>query len=301
VLADSGRVVKRNADLLQPFGITPDPALGGYDIDALSVAPGGEIVFSLREDALSPTAGLLRHGDLLSDRGRIVKTNQGLLQAFGVMPPTPDVGLDGVEIPGANATLFSITTNVFSEKLGVMLTGGDLLSDVGLILYSNLQLLSAFQPNPKDQNFGLAAFHAWYTPMASLSEVWFCTEKGFDSVLGPIAAGDLLSSRGYIVYRNLELVAKFKPMEDLADFGLDGLFLVQEPQQQNPICRLMADASSSGFMLRWETTGRVSQVHRASDVQGPFQPVSPILPGLEWLDTEAAGAKMPAFYRLRVW
>ena len=185
-------------------------------------------------------------------------------------PPAQDAGLDAVEIPRGNLTLFSITTNVFSEKLGVMLTSGDLLSDAGLILYSNQQLLAAFQPNPKDQNYGLAAFHAWYTPMASLSEVWFCTEKGFDSVLGPIAAGDLLSSAGYIVYRNLELVAKFQPMEDLADFGLDGLFLVQEPQQENPICRLTAAASPSGFMLQWETTGRVSQVDRASDVRRPF-------------------------------
>jgi outer membrane protein assembly factor BamB/sugar lactone lactonase YvrE len=299
VLSDSGRVVKGNAELLRPFGITSDPTGEGYDIDALSVAPGGEIVFSLRADLLSPTFGLLRHGDLLSNRGRIVKRNGELLQAFGVMPPVQDLGLDGVEIPGGSLTLFSIATNVYSEKLGTMLTSGDLLSDGGSILYSNQQLLAAFQPNPKEQNYGLAAFHCWGWPL--ISEVWFCTEKGFDSALGPILAGDLLSSRGYIVYRNLELVAQFRPIEDLTDFGLDGLFLVQEPLQENPVSRLTVARAPSGALLRWETTGRVSQVHRASSVNGPFSPVSPILPDLEWWDTGAWGTNSRAFYQLRVW
>ena len=305
VLSDSGRVVKGNADLLRPFGITPDPALSGYDIDALNVAPGGEIVFSLREDVLSPTAGLLRHGDLLSDGGRVVKTNQELLQAFGLMPPAQDVGLDGIEALENNRTFFSIATNVFSEKLGKMLTSGDLLFEDGSILYSNQQLLGAFQPKSQDQNYGLAAFHTWRGSFGLISEVWFCTEKGFDSALGPIAAGDLISSRGYIVYRNLELVAQFEPLEDLADFGLDGLFLVSDPQPRSlvstPLSRLTSALSPSGLILRWETTGRVSQVERASNVEGHFLPVSPVLPGLEWLDTGLSGAKTPAFHRLRVW
>ena len=303
VLADSGRVVKRNADLLQRFGLTPDPALGGHDIDALNVAPGGEIVFSLREDVFSPVAGLLHHGDLLSDRGRIVKTNQELLQPFGVKLSAPDAGLDGVEVLDGNRIFFSITTNVFSEKLGVTLTGGDLLAvaDAGSVLYSNQQLLAAFRPDPIDQNYGLAAFHVWSGPFGLPGEVWFCTEKGFNSALGPITAGDLISSSGYIVYRNLELVARFQPLEDLADFGLDGLFLVQ-PRYGSPSAHLSSALSASGLMLWWETTGRVSQVERSSDISGPyFRPASPILPGLEWVDPSAIEASRPVFYRLRLW
>jgi hypothetical protein len=38
----------------------------------------------------------------------------------------------------------------------------------------------------------------------------------------------MLSDQGFIVVRNLDLVQPFSPLEDLADFGLNGLWLVTD-------------------------------------------------------------------------
>lgn len=303
VLSDSGRVVKRSADLLRAFGIEPRPD-GSCDLDALTVAPGGEIFFSLRQDVLSPTAGLLRHGDLLSDRGRVVKTSQELMRGFGLMPPVPEIGLDGIQLAGhlpdgGYLTLFSTTTDVFSEKLGVMVTSGDLLREDGVVSWRNQDLLAAFRPYPADENYGLTAFYAWGS-----GEVWFATEKGFESALGPILAGDLISNRGYVVVRNLDLVSKFQPLEDVANFGLDALFIIGSPWESPSPATLgmpMPSLSPPGVLLRWEMPGRVSQVESAATVGGPYQPLSTIIPDTQWLDRDASPTGGNRFYRVRSW
>jgi hypothetical protein len=299
VLSDSGRVVRRNADLMRRFGLMPsiDPAT--YDVDALDVGPGGEILFSLRDDVFSETLGWLQGGDLLSDAGRIVKSNQELLAAFVGKSTPPDAGLDGVQMMSNGEILFSISTNVFSDKLGVNLSRGDLLSSTGQIVKTSQQLLSAFQPNPKDGDYGLAAFHVWPS-----GEVWFNTETGFNSSLGPLLAGDLLSDRGYIVFHNLELVSAFAPVEDLNNFGLDALFLVTDTLPPLPAPRLSVPSRSLSppdFLLQWDSSGRVFQLQRASVVTGPYLPVSPIIPDLRWLDMDSSGSGAAAFYRLRSW
>jgi hypothetical protein len=58
--------------------------------------------------------------------------------------------------------------------------------------------------------------------LRSNTEIWFSTEIGFqDARFGLIDEGDLLSTDGYVVARNLDLVAAFGPVEDVASFGLD--------------------------------------------------------------------------------
>jgi hypothetical protein len=55
-------------------------------------------------------------------------------------------------------------------------------------------------------------------------EIWFSTEAGFtDKNLGAISDGDLLSTKGRIVMKNLHLLREFRPLEKLANFGLDAV------------------------------------------------------------------------------
>ena len=80
LLSSRGRVVKRNIDLVGRLGVMPIvPDLG---LDAVDVTRRGEILFSIPVDVFSETLGRIQHGDLLSNRGAIVRRNQELLAAF---------------------------------------------------------------------------------------------------------------------------------------------------------------------------------------------------------------------------
>jgi len=160
LISTVGRIVKRNADLFTSVGaFPPGPDLG---LDAVDSLAGGEIAFSLKTDITSTTLGPLHHGDLLSTRGRILQRNQDLMAAFGLQPPAPDVGLDAVQVLDSGEILFSIGTNIFSETLGVTLHRGDLLSNTGLVVRSNQQLLSNFHPPKGGTNdYGLDAVRVW--------------------------------------------------------------------------------------------------------------------------------------------
>ena len=298
LLSTSGRIVKRNADLFTSVGaFPPSPDLG---LDAVDILPGGEIAFSLVSDITSTTLGQLHHGDLLSTRGRILRRNQDLLAPFGVMPPTPEVGLDAVQVLESGEILFSIATDIFSERLGVTLRRGDLLSSNGRVERSQQKLVSRFHPpKPATADYGLDALHLWPG-----GEIWFSTEQGFqDAVLGPILEGDLLSDQGYIVFRNLELLNAFAPIEDPPSFGLDALYVVTDAIAPAPAPRLniAADPTSRGARLTWKGQGRVFQVLRADAVTGPFEPLSAILPNLTFDDPGALTNRTQGFYGLHQW
>ena len=80
ILSQTGRVVKRNQELVARLGIMPVvPDLGVKDFDIL---PGGEIAFSLERGQFSETLGVLSAGDLLSDRGKLLKKWEALLAPF---------------------------------------------------------------------------------------------------------------------------------------------------------------------------------------------------------------------------
>src|SRR4030095_14406029 len=92
------------------------------------------------------------------------------------------------------------------------------------IVKSNYELLAKFHPANTNIDYGLDAVYVWPS-----GEIWFSTEDGFSGAdLELYRPCDLLSDHGYVVFRNLELVGAFAPMEDLADFGLDGLFIVTD-------------------------------------------------------------------------
>lgn len=232
LLNSVGRVVRSNGQLTARLGMMPvAPDIG---LDAVSVAwtatwqptpvtARPEIWFSSELDDLSETLGPLSQGDVLSDAGAIIRRNADLIAPFSPQPPIPDLGLDVVTRGPDGRLLFSTETAFFSEGLGAVVDDGDLLSEDGTIFRTTAQLMANFQPiDPIPLDAGLDAAYVW-----PHGEVWFSTETGFtDQRLGLIRDGDLLSDTGRVVYRNLELVGPFGPLEDLADFGLDAVHVL---------------------------------------------------------------------------
>ena len=298
LLSSEGRVVKHNSDLSTNLGIMPVvPDLG---LDAVDILPGGEIAFSIEQTVFSELRGTLQHGDLLSNKGIILHRNQDLLAAF--QPPTAqgDAGLDAVQVLDSGEVLFSIETNVVSEKLHITVHPGDLLSSAGLIVRSNRQLLSLFHPADPTRDYGLDAFYLW-----PHGEIWFSTEDGFvDQLLGTILPGDLLSDSGYRVMSNMELLTAFAPREAVADFGLDALFVITDtvPPLASPrLTNIDYHGSPRRVGLTWTGVGRVFQLQRADGIPGPFLHVSPLLPDLSFDDTASVTNSSLGLYRLLQW
>ncbi len=297
LISSAGRVVKRQHELTARLGFMPVvPDLG---LDALDILPKSEIGFSTEEGGFSETLGIQLHeGDALSNCGRVLHSYADLIGAFGPEPPPADQGLDALHTGSSNEIYFSIEQDFFSEILGRTIRRGDLLSGQGLVLKTNEQLIARFNPSEPKKDYGLDALWVWPS-----GEIWFSTEEGFyGQHFEHYGHGDLLSDQGYVVFRNLELLNRFAPLEDLADFGLDGLFIVSDatPLPAAPRFNGVHRNPASGVVvLQWQGEGRVFQVERAGDVAGPFAPLSEIVPELSFEDTNSPGAN--AFYRLRHW
>lgn len=297
LLTGEGRVVRSNSELLRGLGfMPPTPEIG---IDAVEVQPGGEIWFSLGESMFSETLGLLREGDLLSERGRVVKHHQELIAAFRFAGGPVDLGLDAVHVVPDGEIWFSVRTAAFSEALGVTVGPGDVLSERGYIVRSANALLANFKPDQPDSEIGLDALYAWPS-----GELWFSVESGFVSpTAGGIQRGDILSDQGFVVIRNLDLVQPFSPLEDVSDFGLDGLWLVTDlavASEKGPTLAVPVMLAENELELHWIGPGCVFQVERASDPAGPYAPVSPILPALQWRD-QVGSVGGQDFYRVSQW
>jgi hypothetical protein len=303
LLSFGGRVIRGNHALTGRLGIMP--AVPDLGLDAVGLLPGGEVAFSIEQDIFSETLGLLRNGDVLSERGRIVQQGQQLLSAFVLQPTVADPGLDALSLPGAagaetNEVWFSIERDAFSERLSRVLHRGDLLSSRGQIVRSNQQLLARFQPANPGVDYGLDAVYVWPG-----GEIWFSTEDGFtggNSESYP--GGDLLSDQGYVVFRNLELVGAFAPVEDVNNFGLDALWIVTDaiaPAPPPMITSIMRDPDDGTITLRWRGAGQVFQVEAADRISGPYLPLSPVVPELMFDDSGATRRRPASFYRLRQW
>lgn len=226
LLSVRGYVVRSNRQLIGRLGVMPPaPDLG---LDAVLPARYGEMWFSFKQSCGQIwSEGLgrwLTDGDVLSDRGYVAIPHEKLLAHFVTMGPMPNVGLDALQRGPNLDILFSTDESFFCESLGRTVGHGDLLSMRGHVVRTNAELLRNFRisdltmrPIPAD--YGLDA-----VILRANGEIWFSTESGFfDQTLGWVGHGDLLSTNGYIVARNRDLVATFQPVEDLDDFGLDAL------------------------------------------------------------------------------
>ena len=298
LISGTGRLVKRNQELTRGLGIMPMvPDLG---LDAGDVLPGGEIAFSAEQDSASETLGPLPHGDMLSNRGRVIHRNADLIRPFSPEPPAPDVGVDAAHVRDDGEVWFSTETDIFSEGLGVTVRRGDLLSSSGQIVKLNEDLIARFQPADPKQDYGLDALYVWPS-----GEIWFSVETGFVGPhFEPYAAGDLLSDQGYVVYRNLELTGAFAPIEDLADFGLDAVFVVTDaaPAATPPrVVSFSVDAKTGIVSIRWEGLGRAFLLEAASDILGPWLPLGPITPDLSLDWTPPPDRPPQSFLRVRQW
>jgi hypothetical protein len=293
VLSQSGRIVRSNTRLIESVGITNPLAV--LSVDAFDITPGGEILFSMSRGSASPTLGTLREGDLLSDRGRVFKSNQQLTAAFVIQPVVPDVGLDAVHVLGSGEILFSIRTNIFSEAKGVTLHHGDVLSNSGQIVKSNQQLLAKFHPANASTDYGLDALYVWPN-----GEMWFSTATEFqDAVFGSVSDGDLLSTEGIIVFKNAELVSEFGAPQTISNFGLGDIFVVTDVTAEAPPPHFLPPRiQQNNFLMEWAGTNRVFQLERAPAVTGPWQALSFIDPATSFTDR---GTNAQRFYRVRGW
>lgn len=268
----------------------------------IASAPFREIWFStangMTPGTPQPPAKHLSGGDLLSSAGRVVKRNRELTAVLGFMPSPepPDLGLDAADVLPGGEVVFSVEQEAFSESLGP-LHAGDLLSSHGTVVKSNGELVARFQPADPKLDYGLDAFFVWPS-----GEVWFSVETGFQGQhLELYHRGDLLSDQGYVVFRNLELVAPFQPLEDLADFGLDALFIVTDAAANTsaPSFTRIQTLANGAIGLEWKGNGRAWELWHSAEVLGPWLPVSPVIPDPHFETPPAVSS--PRFYRLIQW
>jgi len=229
LISSRGYIVATNNELTAQLGIQPIvPDLG---LSAVIPGPRGQIWFSFDEDTeriWSETLGrYLQHGDLLSNTGRVVVSNQQLLSRFRPRYTDradaikQDLGLNAVALPKAASIYFSTTERFFSEALNKYVGHGDLLSNRGEVIKTNQELLRNFSPKEDLADFGLNA-----VAVRSDGEIWFSVETGFtatDPSIGYISDGDVISNKGYVVARNHQLLKRFMPVEQIDNFGMNAL------------------------------------------------------------------------------
>ncbi|MCK4873998.1 MAG: hypothetical protein KAS72_14850 [Phycisphaerales bacterium] len=98
LLAENGEIIRSNAQLLENFhpicDVEPCPDLG---LDAVYIRPHGEIWFSVEDSFDDAMLGYIYDGDLLSDRGYIVRGNLQLLHVCSPLEDLANFGLDALD------------------------------------------------------------------------------------------------------------------------------------------------------------------------------------------------------------
>jgi hypothetical protein len=91
----------------------------------------------------------------------------------------------------------------------------------------------------------------------------------------------------------------------MADFGLDALFIVTDVAPAGPAAKLglpqLTDQPPASLTVQRSGGNRAFQLERATNVVGPYVPVSPITTDTLFLDAGALTNQPWAFYRLHQW
>jgi hypothetical protein len=285
LISTAGEVVMGNHEFQALF---PGPTYENIGLDAFDILPGSEIFFS------GDTKGVLSDGDFAN------ATSGGITHWETFMPVSADPGLDGLQMESPSRFFFSVKTNAVGS---ITLFHGDIIfanRQAGELsmFKKNETLLSRFSPS-EAKDHGLDAFYIW-----PHGEVWFSTSGDFsDTRLGDISHGDLLSDAGYIVYRNADLIAPLRPVNETNNVGLDVIFIISDATAAAGETRISAtvDRPSNSIFLNWSGAGRVFQLERSTEITGQWEPVTPIVPVTQWSDFGALNARQKAYYRLRQW
>jgi hypothetical protein len=133
LVTSGGRVYLQNAQLLAAFGVD-DPEAG---LDAVHVVSEDEVYFSISKNVTRSNGAKLSRGDILSNKGRIVRTEAALMLRYQ-NPLRNAVGVDAIYF-WPNGEIWFSTENSFTNGFGVF-GHGDILSDQGYVALRNADL-----------------------------------------------------------------------------------------------------------------------------------------------------------------
>ena len=103
-----------------------------------------------------------------------------------------------------------------------------------------------------------------------------------------------------MVYRALDLVAAFQPLEDLADFGLDALSILTDLSPNPPATArlpMQARASGNSVILSVPMGAGFYQFEKAPSLDGPWLPLGPVLTQPQSVDAGVLTNGSGGFYR----
>ncbi len=150
----SGESVQRLPSPLAKFGLAVSPSDAG--LDAVQRMPNGEILFSLRSNVVVNSSLTLSRGDILSDQGKVFRTQPEILVNFHPAMTNRDFGLDALHILPSGEIWFSTEEGFTDNVLGTV-QAGDVLSNLGYRVFSNQELVAAFAPADPSLDYGLDA------------------------------------------------------------------------------------------------------------------------------------------------
>jgi len=150
IVTSAGRVYLQSAQLLAPFGVD-DPEAG---LDALHIKADDEIYFSISKDIPRTGATTLHRGDILSSKGRIIRTEANLFSRW--TSSAAGIGVDALYV-WPNGEIWFSTENDFTSSGGIPISAGDIISDQGYVAFRNSALTGPFNPTDAIADFGLDA------------------------------------------------------------------------------------------------------------------------------------------------
>ncbi len=147
LLCERGTIFMTNGELIAEFGLLmSDEDVG---CDAAYVDESGEVFFSTEIGFWVVTPEGLRRwispDDMLSSRGRVVKTLDELLGRFSPIAVPASLGLDALYVLDNGEVYFSLESGFYDGVYGAI-SDGDLLSDAGYVVARNRELIDPFHP-----------------------------------------------------------------------------------------------------------------------------------------------------------
>jgi hypothetical protein len=288
LISIDGRVIKRNADLLAPFGPT---IASDYGLDAISFSPHSGLSISAHD------VGSIRDGDILLQNPPSRLTYTDIFTNAAATGMT-DPGIDGIQFTSQSEFYFSVKRDsdyAIPSGARVRIRDSDIwwtdLQTHELRLARSREELfsfSEYRPWLTDEQVGIDAFYIWPS-----GEVWFSLRSSWT------AHTAIYSSDGYGVFTDTFAFQAFKPAMDP---GLDAFLVITDLKQfatvQSTLTTHLSPAGVATF--EWMPTAGAYQVEAADSVSAPFRAASPVIATESFTDIRPAAA--PArFYRVRQW